>query len=317
MAKRRGGEVRRYVDMWGIPGLHPTNIELLQQLKTADTQHFTKSMDVVGTVSERDTETRKWEKTHLIGVRTDIWRPDGEQRERALRVLRKRREGEIRREVKRSGRLDEKQRAAVAARLASDQVMQVEEHEVENQRLVLKLFRTTATRVRWCGTIEQVTTAEVHNSMGSRKCLLTSAVMLPQSDFVTDVQQNHRTFRLPAIFTFGFYHQRRMWHLMVRQRWFSLGVDFDLIADGQRLGKIDGRLLTCGHDSYINLREHPLSGSSEFVDLLTLFTATVGYHRRMRRSLKRRVRAARRGEWHRLAIDDEELRLRHNGRAAA
>lgn len=317
MAKQRADAVQRYVDMWGMPGLHPTNIELLQDLKTADTQHFTKNMDVVGTVSEREAGSRKWEKTHMIGVRTDIWRPDGEQRERQLRALRKRREAVLRREIKRSGRLDPKQRDELNARLESDSVMQIAEHELESQRLVLKLFKTTGTRVRWCGTIEQMTTTEVHNSMGSRRSLLSSAVMFPQSNFVTPVQQNHRTFRLPAIFTLGYYHQQRMWHLVIRQRWFSLGFDFDLVVDGQRLGKLDGRLLTCGHDSTIKLKEHPLSSCTEFVDLLTLFTATVGYHRRMRRSVKRRVHAAKRGEWHRLAIDDEELRLRHNGRAAA
>jgi hypothetical protein len=317
MAKKANGGVRRYVDMWGLPGLHPTNIEILQQLKTADSQHFTKHMDAVGTVSEQDPETRKWEQTHLIGIRTDIWRPDDARREKSLRVMHTKRRTELKRQIKRSGRLDAKQSAELETLLLNDPVMQLKEGEAGQQRLVLKLFKTTATRVRWCGTIEQVTTSEIHNSLGSKKPLLSSVVMMPQSELVTDVQQNHRTFRLPVIFTFSFYYQRRMYHLMLRQRWFSLGVDFDILSDGKVIGKVDGRLFTCGHDSYVNIGEHPLAQSSEFLDLLTLFSASVGYHRQMRRSLKRKMRAAVNGDWHRLAIDDEELRLRQNGRAAA
>jgi hypothetical protein len=37
----------------------------------------------------------------------------------------------------------------------------------------------------------------------------------------------------------------------------------------------------------------------------------------MRRSIKRRVKAAAAGESYRHIIEDEELRLRHNGRSAA
>ncbi len=67
----------------------------------------------------------------------------------------------------------------------------------------------------------------------------------------------------------------------------------------------------------MRLDEHPLAGNTHFVDLLTLFTSSVGYHRAMRRSVKRRVKAALAGQSHRNIIEDEELRLRHNGRSAA
>ena len=69
-------KVHRYLDMWSLPGVHPTNVEILQQLKTADSNHFTKEMDVVGTISECHSDSGKWQKTHLVGVRTDIWRPE-------------------------------------------------------------------------------------------------------------------------------------------------------------------------------------------------------------------------------------------------
>ncbi len=91
MGRRKPKECRRYVDMWALPGVHPTNVEFMQKMTTADTQHFTKHMDVVGTVSEQDTESRKWKKTHLIGLRTDIWKPDVEEMARSLEVIREQR----------------------------------------------------------------------------------------------------------------------------------------------------------------------------------------------------------------------------------
>ena len=42
--------------------------------------------------------------------------------------------------------------------------------------------------------------------------------------------------------------------------------------------------------------------------LLTLFAASVGYHRAMRRSVNRRVEAALGGEAHRNMLQNEELR---------
>lgn len=317
MGRKSPLKVRRYVDMWALPGAHPTNIELLQQLKTADSQHFTRGMDVVGTVKEQDQETGRWSRSHLIGVRTDVWKPSKAERAKSLKVLKKKRHLDLKQQIKRSGRLSDKQEARLAEQVENDSVMKMSADDVVSRRLVLKLFRATANRVRWVGTIEEVTTTEVHNSIGSRKSLISTVAMLPRSDMVVRVQQNHRTFRLPAIFTFGYFHNNRMWNMTLKQRWFSFGVDFDVEADCQRIGKLDGVLIACGSDSYVNLHDHALSGDTQFADLLTLFTSTVGYHRAMRRSIRRRVKAARRGEWHRHQIEDEELRLKHNGRAAA
>lgn len=317
MARRSPREVSRYVDMWALPGVHPTNVELLQQLKTADTHHFTKNMDVVGTVSELDNETRRWEKTHMIGVRTDVWRPDKKEMARSLKSIQSKRRTELKQQIKRGGRLDTKQSTLLDESIEKDLVMQMDSGDIEKRRLVLKLFKTTATRVRWCGTIEEVTTTEIHNSIGSKRRLLTTAVMLPRTEFITYVQENHRTFRVPSIFTFCYYDDDRMWHLTLKQRWFSLGVDFDVEVNSKSIGKLDGKLVSFGADSLIQLDEHPLAGNTQFVDLLTLFTSSVGFHRAMRRSLKRRIKAAKTGESHRNIIEDEELRLRHNGRAAA
>ena len=309
--------VRRYIDMWALPGAHPTNLELLQQLKTADTHHFTKHMDVVGTVSEQSRKSSKWEKTHLVGVRTDVWRPDEQELAKSLEAIKRKREAELKDRVRKNGRLTAAQARRLGDAIANDDIMQMHTREIEKRRLVLKLFKTTGKRVRWCGTIEQVTATEVHNSIGSRRCLLTFVTMLPGREFVTYVQQNHRTFRVPSIFTFCYYEDGRMWHLSLNRHWVSLGADYDVEADGRKIGKLDGRLFCFGADSHVHLDSHPLASNTQFVDLITLFTASSGYHRAMRRSLKRRVKAAQSGQSHRHVIEDEELRLRQNSRAAA
>ncbi len=317
MPRKEPQDVRRYVDMWALPGIHPSNVELLQKLKTADTNHFTTHMDTVGTVSTQDQDSGKWEKTHLIGVRTDIWKPDAEEMADALDAMQHKRRKELKQTIKKTGKLNRKQEKLLENQLEDDDIMKMQSGEIEKRRLVLKLFKTTGTRVRWCGTIEQVTTTEVHNSIGSKRSLLTMVVMLPGSDFVTYIQQNHRTFRIPSVFTFGYYDDGRMHHLMLKRRWVSIGADFDVECDGENIGELDGRLFSFGSDSYIDLDAHPLTADTQFVDLVTLFTATSGYHRAMRRSVKRRVEAALSGQSHRHIIEDEELRLRHNGRAAA
>ena len=307
----------RFVDMWALPGMHPSNIDLLQKLKSADSQHFGTHMDIVGTVSEQDQKTSKWEKTHIVGLRNDVWRTDNSQTASALGQVKKKRLASLRRLIKRSGRLDEKQQARLRDQAASDEVMSLGTGDLERRRLVLKLFRTTATRVRWCGTIEEVTTTEIHNSMGCKKTLLSLVVMLPRNNFVTDIQQNHRTFRFPSLFSAGYVDEGRVWNLILKRHWFSLGADFQLTVDGNEIGMIDGKLISFGSDAYIKIGDHPLASDTQFLDMLTLFTASVGYHDTMRKGIKRRINAVRAGQAYRHLICDEELRLRQNGRAAA
>ncbi|KAA5545281.1 hypothetical protein FYK55_06390 [Roseiconus nitratireducens] len=307
----------RFVDMWAVPGIHPSNVELLQKLKTADSNHFTTHMDCVGTVSSLDSETGDWEKTHLVGLRTDVWKPDEEELHSCLEAMKDKRRYELKRQIKRSGRLSSKQKRELEVNLADDAIMKLETGDIESRRLVLKLFRTTGQRVRWVGTLEQVTATEVHNSIATGKPLLSFAAMLGRREHVTYVQQNHRTFRIPSIFSFCFYDGRKMWNLVLRRHWFSIGADFEVEADGETIGEIDGKLFSFGSDSHLVMDPHPLVRHSGFANLLTLFAASVGYHRAMRRSLQRRMTAALDGQSHRNLIEDEELRLRQNGRAAA
>jgi len=303
--------------MWALPGMHPSNFEFLQQLTSADTNQFTTHMDCVGVVSERDLRDGSWARTHLVVIRTDAWKPDEEELKAALDALRSQRRKELKRTVRRSRRLTVKQAKELERKLYDDQIMQLQGGDIVSRRLVLKLFKTTGQRLRWAGTIEQVTASEVHNSIGSNRPLLSFAVMAPRTQLVTRIQQNHRTFRIPSIFTFCFYDEGRMWNLMLRRRWLSMGADFDIQADGRTIGEIDGRLFCFGCDSYVNVDSHPLAKDTRFIDLLTLFACSIGYHKAMRRSVKRRVKAAAAGESYRHVIEDEELRLRQNDRFAA
>jgi len=89
--------------MWSFLHMHPTNFDLLQRLKSADDRQFGANMDVCGTISERDLRS-DWEKTHVVGIRSDVWKSAG------------------------------------------------------HRRLVLKLFKSTGERIRWAGTVEEITT---------------------------------------------------------------------------------------------------------------------------------------------------------------
>lgn len=255
----------RYVDMWALPGVHPTNVDLLQRLKSGDDRQFGANMDVCGTVSEKDLATSRWEKTHMVGIRSDVW------------------------------------------------------DSPENRRLVLKIFKTTGSRIRWTGTIEEITTQEVHNTIGSRRPVLSLAGILPEYEYIVKLQQNHRTFRVPSIFTFCFHEEDedRVWYLSLKRKWIALGADFVIESGGQRIGEIDGKLIGLGYNAHLHVYEPALAENRRFMDLLTLFATSVGYHRAMRRSIRRRVRAIERGQPLDHVVEDEEFWLLKNPRRRA
>jgi hypothetical protein len=93
--------------------------------------------------------------------------------------------------------------------------------------------------------------------------------------------------------------------------------DFDVQCDGQSIVEIDGRSFSFCADRYLDVDAGELSQCSGFVDLMTLFMASVGYCRALRKSVDRHVKSMLSGQGHRQVVCDEELRLRHNGRAAA
>lgn len=308
--------VNRYVDMWTVPGIHPTNSDFLQSYKMSDSQHFTRGMDIVGTVSKQG-DDGDWDKDYLIGIRTDCWKPDSKEVADTLSNLHEKRRRELKKEIKKSGRLNAKQKSQLQQQLEHDRIMELQCDDIEQRRLVLKTFKTTGKRLNWAGTVEQITTNEVQNSIGSRRVLLSFAIILPRHEFVVHVTQNHRTFSFASVFTCSYFCDGRMWPVCLRQRWGSIAPDYEILVDGQRIGFVNGVVFAMGSDSYVELYEHKLCEESRFADMMTLFAATIGYHKSMRRSTKRRIAACAAGEWEKCLIEDEELRIFKNGRRAA
>ncbi|WP_437205195.1 hypothetical protein [Planctomicrobium sp. SH664] len=308
----------RYVDMWAFMGAHPTNVDLMKRLKSADTHQFNTNMDVCGTVQERDLDSGRWYESHLAALRTDVWTPNQVQQQRRLEAVQLERQEVLRRQIKASGPLNEAQTQRLHKQLLSDPVMRLSPSQFESRRLVMKLFRSNEEKVSWVGSLEEVTTREVHNSLGSKRPLLWMTANLAASKYNCDVQENHRTFRIPAIFTFCFLqHQKnKLWYVNIRRKWISIGADFVVEAEGRRIAEIDGALFGFGYNAHIYLYEAELARNREFMDLLTLFTTTVGYHNAMRKSVKRRVQAVRKGYGAQQIVEDEELGLLKNPRAA-
>ena len=102
MAKSTPQENRRYVDMWALPGAHPSNVEFMQKLTTAESNQFTTHMDAVGTVSEQDNETDEWKRTHLVGLRTDVWHADKQELEQAVNAIKIQRRKQLKQQIKRN-----------------------------------------------------------------------------------------------------------------------------------------------------------------------------------------------------------------------
>lgn len=316
----RGREVltHRYVDMWAFMGVHPCNFDFLKRLRMADDRQFAAGMDICGTVSEQDQATRAWTQTHLAAIRTDVWNPNRQQQLSRLETIQQERRETLRRSVKASGQLTAAQSARLNKDLASDPVMRLQADDLETRRMVMKLFRTTAERTRWVGTLEELTTREVHNSLGSKKPLISLSASLASCQFMTHLQENHRTFRIPSLYTCSYFDEskQRMSYVNIARKWISIGADFTVEADGRRIADIDGALFGFGYNAHLYFYDALSAKDTQFLDLITLFATTVGYQHLMRRAIKRRVKASRRGLAGQQIIEDEELKLLKNPRAA-
>lgn len=308
----------RLVDMWIAPGLNPTNIEILTKLKTAEDRQFSKNMAVTGKVFDENKRERSREESHLIGIRFDLWKPTRETRERALAAIQRRRAKELRDQKKQSSALSPEEKALLAEEQAADVLMNAEEKDVDKARLVLKLFRTTGNSIRWRGSIEELTCNEIHQSMGSRATLASFAVVLAEHEYVTHIHQCRRFLRLPPSYSFAYYQEGsdRIWYIDLLCRWVSLGVDYRITAQGRTVGLIDGHLLALGVNSRVRVDEPALAEDARFMDLLSLFAASVGFHRRIRSNIRRRVKAVREGKPVHV-VDDDEMWLLKNPRRMA
>lgn len=309
----------RYVDMWAFKSLHPSNIGLLQRLRSADDRQFGEHMDLCGSVLQRELDSRQWQKTYLVGIRSDVWSPDKEELQKSLAALQRTRREQLKDTIKNSGRLTDKQSEKLDAKVEDDEVMALGLDDVEKRRLVLKLFKATGERIRWVGTIEEITTREIHNSLGTGRTLLSLAVMLPGYDFLTMIQENHRTLRYPALFSFGFFDekQQRMWYVNLKRKWISIGADYVIETQGKPVGLIDGKLIGFGYNAQITIGEPALADNVQFMDLISLFATSIGYHSAMRKSVRRRVYQAKQGHVAGHIIEDEEFWLLKNPRRRA
>ena len=146
-------------------------------------------MNVVGTVAEK--EESGWEKKYLIGIRSDIWKPDCKEVEDTLRCLHEKRRKELKEEIKKTGRLNAKQKSQLQQKIEEDTILKLQCDDIEQRRLVMKIFKTTGKRLNWAGTIEQITTQEVQNSIGSRRTLLSFAVILPRYEMIVYLSLIH------------------------------------------------------------------------------------------------------------------------------
>jgi len=308
----------RYVDMWAFMGAHPTNLELFQRLKSADDRQFGVNMDVCGTISEPDSVTGKWYQTHQIGIRTDAWTPNREQQQRKLEAIQLDRQDTLRRQIKASGSLSTAQTAQLHKKMLYDPVMKLRPADLESRRLVLKLFRSTKEKIRWVGSLEEMVTAELHRSCGARRPLLSMTTSLDGRLYLSEILENQLRYRIPSIYTFCYFHDKRarMCYVTIRRKWVSVGADFVIEMEGRKIGDIDGALFGFGYNAHLMVTDPDLSKDTQFLDLLSLFTASVSFHGAMRKAIRNRLAAARRGIGGDQIIEPEELTLLKNPRAA-
>ncbi|KOR31562.1 hypothetical protein TI04_00090 [Achromatium sp. WMS2] len=302
----------RYVDMWAFSNVHPTNIDLLQRLKTADDRQFGTNMDVCGVVSAPEDQTGNWEKSYSVGIRADTWNPDPKELKKLLRLLPKDQASQLR------TRLEQHQTAAATGAttdLSSIPNLDSNSASLAKRRLVLKLFKASTERIRWLGTIEQIISREIQHSMGSKRALLSFAVILADYEYVLTINQMHRTLRPPAVYSCMFFDEteKQPRYVTIERKWTSISADFIVKADGVKIGDIDGHLISLGYNAKLKLSDPKLGKNRHFVNLLTLFAATVGYHTAMRRSVRARLRLVTDSRYNN-NIDNEELRLLKNPR---
>jgi len=320
MARRRQwiGQAHRYVDMWAFMGVHPSNLEILRRLKMADDRQFGANMDLCGTVSEKDDAKGSWNQSHVIGIRSDIWNPAPEKLARKCESLQERRRGDLRKRIRAQGPLNQEQTRLLAEIMTRDPVMRMRPSDLESRRLVLKLFKSTGTRIQWQGSLEEMVTRELHNSLGTNGPVLSFSLSLGGFEFLTSIQENRRWLRIPSIFSFCYHDEERerLWFVEIRRKWVSVGIDFRIIADGRQIGEIDGALIGFGYNAYISIDDPILADDPRFADLLTLFTASVGYQKTMRAAVRRRMIASRAGLPSAQLIEAEEFGLLRNPRVA-
>ncbi|HWL08781.1 MAG TPA: hypothetical protein VNQ76_10265, partial [Planctomicrobium sp.] len=236
--KKKFQGTRRYVDMWTFIGVHPTNLELFQRLRSGDDRQFGLNMDVCGTVSTQDNASGKWDQTHMVGIRTDAWNPAEEEQKKRLETIQLARQETLRRQIRPTGSLTEAQTQKLHKQMLYDPVMKLRPSDLETRRLVLKLFRQTDTRIRWVGSVEELITTELHRSCGAGKPLLSLTGIIEGTRYLSEIHENQLRYRYPSIYTFCYFQERRsrMWYVTIKRKWVSVGADFTIETEGRKIG---------------------------------------------------------------------------------
>lgn len=321
--------VRRniFVDMWAFLGMHATNIDIMKTIRRADDRQFTPGMDVNGMISEDPAEGQLGikERTQiaLMTIRSNLWEPPKEELEKTLEKVKKEKVDLIKKGIKkRGGRLNKEQKEELEEQVGNEGVEDIKTDDIDKQRLVMKMFAHrkkkdgSKTKLRWIGTIEESVTKELHNSLGSKHPLTFFSIILPGYDYVVNIEQNRRYWAFAPIFSFNYWDEKnqKMWYVTIKQRFISIGIDFDVYSEGRKVAFIDGKLIGLGGNSNIKIYDDVLARDKNFGNILTLFTSTVGYQRIIRRNLKKRMKSMLNNGNRQVIIEDEEFWMMKNPR---
>ncbi len=316
-----------FVDMWAFLGMHATNIDIMKTIRRADDRQFTPGMDVNGMVSEdpAEGELGMKERTQLalMTIRTNLWQPPKEELEKTLEKVKKEEIDLLKKGIKRrGGRLNKEQKEQLDEEVQNTGLEELKTSDIDKQRLVMKMFTHkkkkdgSKTKLRWRGTIEESVTKEMHNSLGSKHPLTFFSIILPGYDYVVNIEQNRRYWALAPIFSFNYWDEKnqKMWYVVIKQRFISIGIDFDVYADGRKIAFLDGKLIGLGGNSNVKIYDETLAKDKKFGDVLILFTSTVGYQRVIRRNLKKRMKSIMNDGNRVIIIEDEEFWMMKNPR---
>lgn len=174
-----------------------------------------------------------------------------------------------------------------------------------NQRFVLRMFNCENDSYKWDGSLEEMPSREVSNTLKKEEPLKTFCVFLRTKEevpFATLIEEGAEeiaklgflTWRRPAMFAFSYYQKdtERMWQIVLRRRIFCLGTDFKVMAGKRYVGEIDGKILRWGTDSQVRVIDPELENDEAFMHILCLFAASIGFHKQINKSIKRQTHEA-------------------------
>jgi hypothetical protein len=141
-------------------------------------------------------------------------------------------------------------------------------------------------------------------------------VILPGYDYLVTIEQNLKYFALAPIYSFAYWDEKleKMWYVTIKQRFISIGIDFDVYSEGRKIAFIDGKLIGLGGNSSVKIYDEYLAKNKKFGDILILFTSTVGYLSPIRRAIKKRMKSLLKNGSNIHIVEDEEFWMLKNPR---